>query len=630
MHRRRSSPPRAAQKHKNKALHADKGPALRGYVPPAHPAFVVAEVAEVGASLVARVLHKELADIPFRLDIPRGFEVRAGDFVRATPHPQQRQLLQVEGLIPRSKAAIYAAIGTHGLREDFPPEALADAAAFPAFTWPDSDRTDWRDAPFITIDGEDARDFDDAVWAEPHADGWRVRVAIADVAHYVGPAQPLDHEAILRGNSTYFPTHVLPMLPERLSNDLCSLRPDVLRPVLGVEFHLGRDGQLGGYAFHRAAIMSRARMTYTAVQAFFDHGHGIHTSAVLDSLRALNEAFGALLRARQARGALDLELPETNLEVDHTGAVAGIGLRERLAAHQLIEELMIAANVCAATALSSGATNTLMRSAKGKGVAGLYRIHLPPSKEKAENLRAALGPLGFTPPPPNASPAAWAALARRVRTHDAAPTLQRAILQAQMQARYSPDNEGHFGLALPLYTHFTSPIRRYADLVVHRALLTLMRRESAALPDTDALARVAGTINIGERRSQMAEWDAKDRMVADFLRARTGETFAATVVNVAPFGCFVSLDGIAEALLPKWHLEDWTYVGGLNCFRRTRHGKGTLRVGSRLPVRLIQADFASGKLTVTPADAPDDMAHPHGAPHRPRRPHPARTRRRAP
>ncbi|MBI1309661.1 MAG: VacB/RNase II family 3'-5' exoribonuclease [Proteobacteria bacterium] len=569
--------------------------------PPApKPTRLVAQVQEVGAHMVGKVLHKELVSLDFALDVPQNLELRHGDFVEGRVVEGARQRLNVLRKVEESEAATLAAICNHGLQIEYPKEAVTEAEKLPAYSWDKAEkRVDWRKLPFVTIDGEDARDFDDAVWAEAKKNGaFTVKVAIADVAHYVAEGGDLDRAALERGNSTYFPDRVLPMLPERLSNDLCSLRPDVDRPVLGVTMEFDAHGRMVGYEFVRACIHSAARLTYTQVEAEIEGKAPALPAGVAAAAAQLKLAYDGLAKARVARGALDLDLPEVKLELDEKNRVKKVGVRPRLTSHRLIEEMMIAANVAAADMLSK------------QGGGGLYRIHPEPSKEKLLTLKGVLGPLGFTVPAPNAGPKGWAKLVGQVAAHPAALTLMRAILQSQQQAKYDPENIGHYGLALPLYSHFTSPIRRYADLVVHRALLRMLGvkgEDGAEVWPVQKLARIAEGINMSERKSQMAEWEARDRMVAQHFVGLVGKVFPAVVVGVQPFGCFVAVEAMAEGLLPKWLLGfDWVYVGGMNAFRKIRGGKGLLRVGSRLEVVLREADPLGGRLTFGPVGGDAD------------------------
>lgn len=564
-------------------------------IPPARPTVMVALVHREGAYIRGRVLQRDLVNIDF--EIVEGQEpLLHGDFVEVESESQSSKRLVVRKKIPAQQAATWAAICNHALRVEWPTEVEKEAEKLKAYKWHTGEgRTDWRKLPIVTIDGADARDFDDAVWAESwEEDGHHIIVAIADVAHYVKEGSFLDHEAVLRGNSTYFPDKVLPMLPERLSNDLCSLRPHEDRPVLAVEMWVSAQGRLLRHEFKRGTINSAARLTYDAVHAFFEGDKGAVPIEVQDALMNLRAVYEVLAKARERRGALDLDIPEVKLEVKN-GKITNVGVRARHEAHRLIEELMILANVAAAERLS-------------RVGGGLYRIHPEPTKEKLENLKASLGPLGFTVPAPNGGPKAWAKLVAQIHGHPAAQTLLRAVLQSQQQAKYDPNNIGHYGLALPLYSHFTSPIRRYADLIVHRALIETFAGPKGGdiAPEVmGSLARMAEQINATERKSQQAEWEARDRMVAQHFAGLVGQAFEAVVISVVPFGCFVAVEGVAEGLLPKWDLgRDWVFVGSLTCWRKTR-GKGVLRVGSRVAVVLKEADALGGRLTFGLAgDAP--------------------------
>jgi len=597
--RKRKYGPQPRNPHKNAEKYEKFGRKGRGK-PPApgqgrpqaeRPTRMVAQAVREGAYIRARVLQRDLVNIDFEL-VEGDFAINTGDFVEVEPESNVGKRLVAIKPVNASEAATWAAICNHALRVEWPAEVLKEAEKLPAYRWNPADkRADWRELPIVTIDGADARDFDDAVWAEAWVEGkvqrgYHIIVAIADVAHYVQPGSALEREALLRGNSTYFPDKVLPMLPERLSNDLCSLRPQEERPVLGVEMWIDGNGRLVRHSFKRGCIFSAARLTYEQVQHHFDGENAKVSAEVAEGLGRLFAAYKVLLEARVKRGALDLDIPEVKLEVKD-GKISHVGVRERLDAHRLIEELMILANVAAAETLSR------------KG-GGLYRIHPEPTKEKLENLRASLSPLGFTVPAPNGGPKAWAKLVAQLNGHPAALTLMRAVLQSQSQAKYDPGNIGHYGLALPLYSHFTSPIRRYADLVVHRALLEALTGK----PKTDdepedmvGLARVAELINATERKSQQAEWESRDRLVAQHFTELVGKTFSGVVISVVPFGCFVAVDGVAEGLLPKWDLgREWVFVGSLNCWRKTR-GKGSLRVGTKVDVVLKEADPLGGRLT---------------------------------
>lgn len=559
----------------------------------------------------ARVFNRELANVGFTLAYNPKITVNDGDIIKVEPLPRPRfgptPLKVIENLGPGVKGVeSEAAIANHGIPVDFDPDALHHAETLPAYTWRDGDkRTDWRRLPIVTIDGEDARDFDDAVWAEPlDGGGFRIIVAIADVAFYIAPNSPLDSDARERGNSTYFPDKVVPMLPERLSNNLCSLRPKEDRPVLGVEMEIDAAGKLGKFWFHRATIHSAARLTYNQVQDALEGKPNDLTTPLMPALKNLEGAYRLLLEAKKKRGALDLDLPETMVMVDKEGEVQGVGQRARKDAHRLIEEMMILANVAAATALS-----------KSKH-AGLYRIHAAPDAVKMANLKGSLGPLGFKVPAAESGPQAWARLVEELHDHPAAPTLLRQVLQSQMQARYHPENTGHYGLALPLYSHFTSPIRRYADLVTHRALINTFRLgEPQGLPGQQTLQGLSEHLALTERRSQYAEWEARDRMMARYYADQIGEMFEATVTSALTFGLFISLPSGAEGLLPARLLpHGFTYNPRELCWHHDRR-KLTLRPGSKIEAKLVDADWVAGRLTFAPVQEGDDE-RPARPPHR--------------
>ncbi len=417
-----------------------------------------------------------------------------------------------------------------------------------------SGRTDLRAVPLVTIDGADARDFDDAVFAEPDPDpgnpgGYRLLVAIADVSHYVRAGSALDREARLRGNSVYFPDRVVPMLPEALSNGWCSLKAGEPRGCLFAEMRIGADGAKRSHRFGRGLMRSAARLTYEQVQAAHDGAdpalawlpealpEGL-PEGLLDSLYG---AFRALLGARARRGTLDLDLPERRVVIEN-GRVDAIVARERLDSHRLIEEFMVLANVAAAQELER------LRQPC------MFRVHAPPSPEKLEALRAFLGTLDIPlKPAGEIRPADLDAVLSRVAGTEQAPMVNEMVLRSQSQAEYSPDNIGHFGLALPQYAHFTSPIRRYADLLVHRALIAGLRLGGDGLrPDdgsgfVDTGAHVTST----ERRAALAEREAVERYIAAHMSDKIGATFAARISGVTRFGLFVTLSETgASGLVP--------------------------------------------------------------------------------
>ena len=449
-------------------------------------------------------------------------------------------------------------------------------------------RHDLRETPLITIDGEDARDFDDAVYAEPDGTGFRLIVAIADVAHYVRTAAPLDRAAQERGNSVYFPDRVVPMLPEALSNGWCSLRPDEDRGCLFVEMHVGADGRKTRHRFGRGLMRSAARLTYEQVQQSHDSDIAIGRlpDGLLDTLYA---AFRALLAARVARGTLDLDLPERKVVLDAAGRVAAVAPRPRLDSHRLIEEFMVLANVAAAEELER------LRQPC------MYRIHPPPTDEKLDALRGFLHGLDISLPPGNQlHPRDLDRVLRQVAGTDQAPLVNEVMLRSQSQASYSPENIGHFGLGLSRYAHFTSPIRRYADLLVHRALIRGLRLGLDGLAEAEAsrFEELGDHITGTERRAALAERDAIDRYLAAYMAEKTGSVFAARISGVTRSALFVTVaDNGANGIVPIGTLPDdyWMHDEREQTLtgRRTRVA---FRLAQPVDVRLAEANPVTGGL----------------------------------
>ncbi|MDR3529473.1 MAG: ribonuclease R [Rhodopila sp.] len=493
------------------------------------------------------------------------------------------RVLERLGKMGDARSISLIAIHTHDIPQTFPEPALAEAQRARGVGL--GSRTDLRDVKLVTIDGADARDFDDAVFAEPdpdHAGGFRLVVAIADVAHYVRPNSALDHAAGIRGNSVYFPDRVVPMLPEALSNGWCSLRPNEDRGCLFVEMRIDRTGRKISHRFGRGLMRSAARLTYEEVQA----AHDAHDDLGLPLLH-LYAAFRALLAARLERGALDLDLAERKVVLDDQGHVTSVAPRPRLDSHRLIEEFMVLANVAAAEEL-----DRLHQPC-------MYRIHAPPSDEKLDSLRGFLATLGISLPPGNqVHPRDFDRVLRRFAGTPEAPLINEVMLRSQSQAAYSPDNIGHFGLALPRYAHFTSPIRRYADLLVHRALIKGLRLGRDGIPDDQAAAfpEIGDRITETERRAQQAERDAIDRYLAAFMAEKVGSRFAARISGVTRFGLFVTVtetgaSGIVPfATLPDdyWHYDEreQTLTG-----RRTQK---VYRLAQEVEVLLSEANPVTG------------------------------------
>ncbi|MCQ8242403.1 ribonuclease R [Rhizosaccharibacter radicis] len=561
--------------------------------------------------------------------VPAGEDAGAveNELVLAEPLPQDaryglRPAKVVERLGPMGEARSVSllCLHAHGIPQDFPPEALADAAAGGPVT-PDR-RTDLRAIPLVTIDGADARDFDDAVHAEPVAGGgFRLLVAIADVAHYVRPGSALDREALRRGNSVYFPDRVVPMLPEALSNGWCSLKPDEPRGCLFAEMRIGADGIKLEHRFGRGVMRSAARLTYEQAQSVADGAPLPDTPPLPDGLiEALFGAYRALADARARRGTLDLDLPERQVRIGADGKVASITPRARLDSHRLIEEFMVLANVAAAQELER-----LKRPL-------LFRVHAPPSEEKLDALRAVLGSLGIAlKPSGELRPADLDRVLEQVRGTGVAPLVNECVLRSQSQAEYSPANIGHFGLALGEYAHFTSPIRRYADLVVHRALIAgLGLGPDGQRPEEAArLEDVGEQVTATERRAALAERDAVDRYIAAHLHDKIGARFPGRISGVTRFGVFVTLDETgATGLLPVSSLPDdsWMHLEPAQALVGRRTGA---RFTLADPITVVLADAApvTGALLFAPEDAtPPARTAPHArnrsrpaGPHRSRR-----------
>ncbi len=517
-------------------------------------------------------------------------EVRPGP-----PRARHREVRVLERLGPVGDACGLSliAIHEHGLPVDFPPEAVAEAEA--AKATPLGTRTDLRALPLVTIDGADARDFDDAVWAEADTDkrnkgGWHIMVAIADVAAYVRPGSALDRSAFDRGNSAYFPDRVVPMLPEALSNGWCSLRPNEDRPCLVAEMWLDAEGSLRKHRFHRALMRSAARLTYEQVQAAHDGHPDSLTEPLQQSVLApLYGAYDALLAARETRGTLDLDLPERRVVLAKDGTVAAIEARDRLDSHRLIEEFMITANVAAAERLEA------LRQPC------MYRVHDQPDPVKIEALRQIMDGLGIRLAKGQViRPRVLTQILHKVRESPAAHMVNMLVLRSQSQAVYSPANIGHFGLALARYAHFTSPIRRYADLLVHRALIRGLKLGKDGLPpEADGrLTEIGEHISATERRAAVAERGAVDRLTAAFLQDKVGTIFAAAVNGVTRFGLFVTLDDSgADGLVPMSLLPDdfYDHVEAQHALIGRRWGR-TYRLGERVRVRLREAEPITGGL----------------------------------
>ena len=527
-------------------------------------------------------------------------DAQDGDLVAVSVVRQGRLGLataQVEeklGSLKSERAVSVIAIHAHELPHIFPGAVLAEAdAAKPADV---AGREDWRKLPLVTIDPADAKDHDDAVHAEPDTDpgnrgGHVITVAIADVAHYVRPGTQLDREALKRGNSVYFPDRVVPMLPERISNDLCSLRPDENRAALAVRMVIGADGRKRSHTFHRVLMRSAAKLHYAQAQAAMDGRSDEISGPILDPvLKPLYAAYAALKRAREVRQPLDLDLPERKILLKPDGTVDRVISPERLDAHRLIEELMILANVAAA--------ETLERAR----VPLIYRVHDEPSLEKSEALRQFLETLHISFPKGGAlRPEQFNRILAQVKGQDVEKLVNEVVLRSQAQAEYSAENYGHFGLNLRRYAHFTSPIRRYADLIVHRGLIRAHAFGNDGLPDnqdTPALSEIAAQTSAAERRAMKAERETNDRLIAHFLADSIGATFEGRISGVTRAGLFVKLDDTgADGFIPARMLgnEYFRYEEAAHAMVGSRSGE-THRLGDRVTVKLVEAAPVAGAL----------------------------------
>jgi len=498
------------------------------------------------------------------------------------------------GSVTSEKAISLIAIHAHEIPLAFSPAALREAEeARPAAL---KGREDWRDVPLVTIDPPDAKDHDDAVHAEPdpapnNKGGFIVHVAIADVAFYVRSGSALDRDALVRGNSVYFPDRVVPMLPERISNDLCSLVPHAPRGALAVRMVIGADGRKRSHSFHRVLMRSAAKLNYAQAQAAIDGKPDDVTGPLLEPiLKPLYAAYAVTKKARDERDPLDLDIPERKILLKGDGTVDRVIVPERLDAHRLIEEFMILANVAAAEMLEQ------------KALPLIYRVHDEPTLEKVHALQEFLKTLDV---PFAKSGALRPSLFNRVLTlvagQDYEPLVNEVVLRSQAQAEYSAENYGHFGLNLRRYAHFTSPIRRYADLVVHRALIRALGLGEGALPDSETpetLSEVAAQISVTERRAMKAERETADRLIAHHLADRIGASFQGRISGVTRAGLFVKLEDTgADGLVPIRSLgsEYFNYDEARHALVGSRSG-AMHRLGDVVDVRLIEAAPVAGAL----------------------------------
>ena len=523
--------------------------------------------------------------------------VEDGDYVVAqslSGHGHNAKIIEILGARDDPKMISLLVLRAKGVPMTFDPEAiaLANSKKVPLL----GKRTDFRDRPLVTIDGADARDFDDAVWAEPDNDpgnegGWHLLVAIADVAHYIHEGDILDRTARLRGNSIYCPDRVVPMLPEALSNGVCSLNPHEPRACLIAEMWISDQGKLRRSEFKRGLMQSAARLTYEQVQQAYDGGPDKATANLMDTvIKPLYGAFHALDTARQKRGTLDLDIPERQIHFNNDGRISAITLRERLDSHRLIEEFMITANVAAAKTLED------------KRLPVMYRVHEPPALEKMEALGQALQGLGIKlAKDAKISPNVFASVLRQAEGEDKGTLVSEIILRSQSQAVYAPAKLGHFGLALSSYCHFTSPIRRYADLLVHRALITAVGLGTGGLGRDlgSTFEEIGEEISAAERRAMTVEREVRDRLVVTYVANQVGAIFDGQITGVTRYGLFIRLNETgAEGLLPIRMLpDDWYNIDDAGFSMIGERAGLRFRLGEIITIELAEAEPITGSLS---------------------------------
>jgi ribonuclease R len=549
----------------------------------------------------ARILPVDKKQASRELVVPEGAgrDAKDGDLVAYEARRESRfgpmagVVTEVIGAVTGEKAVSLIAIRSHGIPDEFRKKTLDEAeAARPA---PLTAREDWRDLPLITIDPADAKDHDDAVHARPDDDpanqgGFVVTVAIADVAWYVRPGSSLDREALERSNSVYFPDRVVPMLPERISNDLCSLRQGEDRPALAIRLTLSAEGRKLRHGVHRVMMRSAARLSYPQAQAAIDGAPDATTAPLLEPvLRPLWAAYAVAAQARDQRQPLDLDLPERKLVLKGDGSVDRVITPPRLPAHRLIEEFMILANVAAAETLEARRQHLI------------WRVHDEPSLEKIDALAQFLATIGIRlAKGQTMRPANFNGVLARVKGTEHEQIVNEVVLRSQAQAEYAAENYGHFGLHLKRYAHFTSPIRRYADLIVHRALIRALGLGEGGLPDVslEELSEISARISASERRAMAAERETVDRLIAHFLADRIGARFSGRIAGVTRAGLFVKLtESGADGFVPAATLgrDYYAYDEAAHALTGSATGE-TFRLGDEVEVKLVEAAPIAGAL----------------------------------
>ncbi len=533
--------------------------------------------------------------IPYHLDM--GAKSGQVVMVELTEQPSSHaqpmgKIVEILGNYADSGMEIEIALRKHNLPHQFSADAIKLAESFPKLVQADDfkGRIDCRELPLITIDGETARDFDDAVFAEPQGKGWRLVVAIADVSFYVKPKDALDKDAYDRGNSVYFPRRVIPMLPEALSNGLCSLNPDVERLCMICDMQVDGRGVVKQYKFYPSVMRSKARMTYTKVYDILQNPEGELAKEytwLQPHLQNLYSVYQLLIKQREKRGAIEFESSETIMIFNDEGKIERIEPILRNEAHRLIEECMLAANVCASEFL------------KKHEHPALYRIHEGPTPEKLELLRTFMAEFGFGiggGDSPHAKD--YCKLLDLIKNRPDAQLLQTVLLRSMQQAVYSPDNVGHFGLAYEAYAHFTSPIRRYPDLIIHRAIKAVLNGEKYKAGDWNELGIHC---SMTERRADDATRDVTNWLKCFYMQDRIGEVFEGTVAGVTSFGLFVALDDVyVEGLLHVTELgSDYFHYDKARHEMAGERSGVRYRLGDRLTVKLVRVDLETAKIDFT-------------------------------